>query len=102
MNRQTEKKQKSEILKKTTAMNLWLRAMIGAFLVYMACSVGMDLENTSGKDTWILGGAALLFVVAGAVIVCCSLYRLIKKDYYDPLMEDDSESEPVEEKEDKF
>lgn len=102
MNQQTEKKQKNEILKKTTAMNLWLRIMIGVFLVYMAYSIGVDLTNTSGKDTWIFAAATLLFAVSGIVIACCSSYRLIKKDYYDPLMDDDSEPESDEEKEDKF
>ena len=80
---------KNDILKKTTATNLYLRIMIGGFLVYLAYTLGIDLKNTTGNDTIIFGAATLVFSVAGIVIAGWSLYRLVKKDYYDPMMDDD-------------
>ena len=91
MENQTENKDKNEILKKTTAMNLWLRIFVGGFLVYLAVTLGMDLKNTTGNDTLVLGIAAVIFAVAGVVITAWSLYRLAKRDYYDPMLDDDSE-----------
>lgn len=85
MEQQTENK--NEILKKTTATNLWLRIFVGGFLVYLAYSIGIDLKNTSGNDTLILTAATALFVFAGVIIVGHSLYRLAKKDYYDPMFD---------------
>ena len=84
---------KNDILKKTTAMNLYLRIMIGGFLVYLAYTLGIDLKNTTGNDTIIFGAATILFSLAGVVIVGWSLYRLIKKDYYDPMMDGDLSDE---------
>ena len=72
-------------------MNLYLRIMIGGFLVYLAYTLGIDLKNTTGNDTVIFTVATILFALAGTVIVGWSLYRLVKKDYYDPMMDDDSE-----------
>ncbi len=80
---------KNDMLKKTTAMNLYLRIMVGGFLVYLAYTLGIDLGNTTGKDMLIFGGATILFALAGTVIVVWSIYRLIKKDYYDPIMDGD-------------
>lgn len=74
-------------------MNLWLRIMIGGFLVYQAYSIGIGLKNTTGNDTLILGAAVVLFALAGGVIVVWSVYRLIKRDYYDPILDDDSDDD---------
>lgn len=93
MEQQTKKEDKNNILKKTTAMNLCLRMMIGGFLVYLAYSIGIDLKNTSGNDTLILGTATVLFAVSGAVVAGWSLYRYIKRDYYDPMFDDDDGDE---------
>lgn len=76
---------KDDVLKKTTAMNLYLRIFVGGFIVYLAYSLGIDLKNTTGNDTIIFGAATILFSVAGIVIIGWSIYRLIKKDYYDPM-----------------
>lgn len=90
-----------DILKKTTAMNLYLRIFIGGFLIYLSYMLGADLGNITGNDKIIIGAAAVLFVVAGVIIVGWSVYRLVKKDYYDPLTEaaEEEESETEEEKE---
>ncbi len=92
---------KNDVLKKTTAMNLYLRIFIGGFLVYLAYTLGIDLKNTTGNDTIIFGAAALLFAVFGAVIVIWSAWRLIKKDYYDPMTDlardEETENLPAEE-----
>lgn len=91
-----------DIMKKTTAMNLYLRIFIGGFLVYLAYTLGMDLGNITGNDKIIIGAATVLFVMAGGIIVGWSVYRLVKKDYYDPMMDlVDEESEISKEKEEK-
>lgn len=84
---------KNDILKKTTAMNLYLRIMVGGFLVYLAYTLAIDLGNTSGNDTIIFGVAAGIFALAGAGVVIWSVYRLIKKDYYDPMTEPEPEEQ---------
>ena len=94
---------KNDILKKTTAMNLYLRIMIGGFLVYLAYTLGIDLKNTTGNDTIIFGAATILFALAGVIVAGWSLYRLIKKDYYDPMMagdlpEEDSQDDDLQNK----
>lgn len=83
-----------DIYKKTTAMHLYLRIMIGGFLVYLAYSLGIDLKNVAGSELMILGSATVLFSVAGVVIAGWSLYRLVKKDYYDPMTDGPGEEEP--------
>lgn len=82
---------KDDVLKKTTAMNLYLRIFVGGFLVYLAYTLAIDIGNASGNDLIIFGAAAVLFVVAGAGVVIWSIYRLIKKDYYDPMTDIASE-----------
>lgn len=89
-------------LKKTTAMNLYLRIFVGGFLLYLAYSLGVDFGSLTGNDKIIIGAATILFVVSGVVIVGWSVYRLVKKDYYDPMMDmEEEESESSEEKEEK-
>jgi hypothetical protein len=83
-----------DIYKKTTAMHLYLRIMIGGFLIYLAYSLGIDLKNVAGSELMILGSATVLFSVAGVVIAGWSLYRLVKKDYYDPMTDGPEEEEP--------
>lgn len=90
---------KDDILKKTTSTNLYLRIFVGGFLVYLAYTLGIDLKNTTGNDTIIFGAATILFAVAGAIIVGWSVYRLIKKDYYDPMTDGDFADEEESEKE---
>lgn len=84
-----------DILKKTTAMNLYFRIVVGGFLVYLAYTLGIDLKNTAGNDTIIFGAATVLFAIFGVGIAGWSFYRLIRKEYYDPMadMTDDEESE---------
>lgn len=90
----------NDVLKKTTAMNLYLRIFIGGFLVYLAYTLAVDLENLTGNDKIIIGAATVLFIIAGIIIVGWSFYRLVKKDYYDPMtdMIEENESEVAEEK----
>lgn len=90
---------KDDILKKTTSTNLYLRIFVGGFLIYLAYTLGIDLKNTTGNDTIIFGAATILFAVAGAIIVGWSVYRLIKKDYYDPMTDGDFADEEESEKE---
>lgn len=90
---------KDDILKKTTSTNLYLRIFVGGFLVYLAYTLGIDLKNTTGNDAIIFGAATILFAVAGAIIVGWSVYRLIKKDYYDPMTDGDFADEEESEKE---
>ena len=87
---------KNDILKKTTSTNLWLRIFVAAFLLYLAYTLGMELDGVSGKDVWILGGATALFALSGVVIIGWSLRRLIKKDYYDPMLDDVSDETSAE------
>lgn len=82
-----------DILKKTTAMNLYLRVFIGGFLLYLAYSLGVDLGSVTGNDKIVIGSAVVLFAVAGVIIVGWSAYRLVKKDYYDPLTDMDEKNE---------
>lgn len=81
-------------------MNLYLRIMIGGFLVYLAYTLGIDLKNTAGNDTVVLGAATILFAISGLVITGWSLYRLIKKDYYDPMTDGDFSGEDTTEETD--
>nr|MBQ8252029.1 hypothetical protein [Lachnospiraceae bacterium] len=100
MGKEPEKTDKNDILKKTTATNLWLRIFVGGFLVYLAYTIGIELGDASGKDIWILGGATVVFAVFGIAVTVWSLYRLIKKDYYDPLFDavaDEESDEGVDE-----
>jgi hypothetical protein len=89
-------------LKKTTAMNLYLRIFVGGFLLYLACSLGVDLGSLTGKDKVIITAATVLFVVSGVIIIGVSAYRLVKKDYYDPLLDmTEGDLEPSDENEEK-
>ena len=90
-----------DILKKTTTMNLYLRIFIGGFLMYLAYTLVPELEDMTGNDKIIIGAATVLFVVAGAMIVGWSVYRLVKKDYYDPLTDDAEVEEKIEISEEK-
>lgn len=91
-----------DILKKTTAMNLYLRIFIGGFLIYLSYTLGVDLGNITGNDKVIIGAATVLFAVAGVVIVGWSVYRLVKKDYFDPMTDvSEEDSEISEEKEEE-
>lgn len=92
-----------DILKKTTATNLYLRIFVGGFLVYLAYTLGVDLKNTTGNDTIIFAVATVLFTLSGVFLILWSGWRLVKKDYYDPMTElaEDEEvgdSESVDEK----
>ncbi len=82
---------KNNVLKKTTAMNLYLRIIVGGFLVYLAYTLAIDLGNTSGNDTIIFAVAAGVFTLAGIGVVIWSIYRLMKKDYYDPMTDMETE-----------
>ena len=89
-------------LKKTTLMNLYLRIFVGGFLIYLAYSLGIELGNLTGSDKTVIGAATILFAVSGILIVGWSVYRMVKKDYYDPMMDmAEEDSEPVDEKEEK-
>ncbi|MBQ8199913.1 MAG: hypothetical protein IJZ76_10900 [Lachnospiraceae bacterium] len=96
MENQSKKKDKNDILKKTTSTNLWLRIFVGGFLIYLAYTLGIDLDGVTGKDLWILGGATVLFGISGLVIVGWSLYRLVKRDYYDPILDAPDDEVPDE------
>lgn len=84
---------KNDIMKKTTAMNLYLRIFVGGFLLYLAYTLAIDLGNTSGNDTIIFAAAAVVFALAGIGVAVWSVYRLIKKDYYDPMTEMDNQEQ---------
>ena len=43
----------------------------------------------------IFGAATILFTIAGVIVAGWSLYRLIKKDYYDPMMDGDSQNDDL-------
>ena len=92
-----------DILKKTTATNLYLRIFVGGFLVYLAYTLGVDLKNATGNDTIIFAVATVLFTLSGVFLILWSGWRLVKKDYHDPMTElaEDEEvgdSESVDEK----
>ncbi len=86
-----------DILKKTTAMNLYLRIFIGGFLMYLAYTLGVELGSMTGNDKIIIGAAVILFAVAGVIIVGWSIFRLVKKDYYDPMTDMTEDSSDAEE-----
>ncbi len=86
-----------DILKKTTAMNLYLRIFIGGFLMYLAYTLGVELGSMTGNDKIIIGAAVILFAVAGVIIVGWSIFRLVKKDYYDPMTDTTEDSSDAEE-----
>lgn len=80
-----------EILKKTTATNLLLRLFIGGFLIYMAYEILTSLEGVSRTSLITLVGFSIFFIISGGVIVIHSLYKLIKRQYYDPMADDAGE-----------
>ena len=68
--------------------------------MYLAYTLGIDLKNTTGNDTTIFAVATVLFTLSGVFLILWSGWRLVKKDYYDPITElaedeevGDSESE---------
>ncbi len=91
MENQSEKKDKNAILTKTTATNLWMRIFVGGFLIYLAYTLGADLKTSAGNELIIFGLATALFGISGVAIMGWSFYRLVKKDYYDPMFDDDEE-----------
>ncbi len=92
MENHTEKNNTKEALKKTTAMNLWLRIFVGGFLVYLAYTLVADMGDVAGTDRVVFTIAGAVFAIAGAGIALWSGYRLVKKEYYDPLSEEDSQN----------
>ncbi len=68
-------------------MNLWLRLFVGGFIIYMLLDVFKGLGGQAAKDQIILGGLSLVICLASLVIMGNSAFRLIKKDYYDPIRE---------------
>ncbi len=76
--------------KGTTQMNLYLRIVVGGYLVYLAYDI-FKLQDTQVSDYWIMMLFVLLFTVIGATLVVVSLKGLIKKEYYDPNKDDDED-----------
>lgn len=74
-------------LKRTTQTNLWLRIFVGAFIIYMMADVVKGLSEVSQKDFVILATLSVLLIAGAVCIIVWSVYRLIKKDYYDPQRE---------------
>lgn len=66
-----------------TQMNLYLRIVVGGYLVYLAYDL-FKLQDVQAPDYWVMMLFVLLFVVIGAILVIFSLKGLIKKEYYDP------------------
>ena len=66
--------------------------------MYLAYTLGIDLKNTTGNDTIIFAVATVLFTLSGVFLILWSGWRLVKKDYYDPMTElaEDEEGEDSE------
>jgi len=76
-----------------TQMNLYLRIVVGGYLVYLAYDI-FKLRDTQAAEYWVMMLFVLLFTVAGAVFAAISIKSLIKKEYYDP-NNDSGESEQI-------
>lgn len=82
-----------------TQMNLYLRIVVGGYLVYLAYDI-FRLRDTQAPEFWIMMLFVLLFTLTGGGLAVVSLIRLIKKDYYDPNNESyDSENTDTDQKE---
>lgn len=66
-----------------TQMNLYLRIVVGGYLVYLAYDI-FKLRDTQAAEYWVMMLFVLLFTVAGAGFAAVSIKGLIKKEYYDP------------------
>lgn len=95
---QTDKEEKKQALKKTTQTNLWLRIFVGAFIIYMMADVIKGLGDVSKTNFMILLSFSVILIGASVFIIVWSVYKLIKKEYYDP-MRDASEDMKAEKEE---
>lgn len=102
---QTDMENKNRALKKTTQTNLWLRIFVGAFIIYMMADVIKGLGDVSQTNFVILLLFSVLLIAASVFIIVWSAYKLIKKDYYDPIRDgtdgDNSAEEDIIDKEEK-
>lgn len=91
----TEKDSKKKALKRTTQTNLWLRIFVGGFIIYMMTDVVKGLGDVSKQDFIILLSLSVLLILASVCIIIWSIYKLVKKEYYDPLKDDSDETELI-------
>lgn len=81
-----EKQERENPTHKPTQSQLFIKVIVGGYLVYLAWGIYKDgaLVNHTGWQLALMIGAMALFAVFGAVYCVMALRALAQKDYYDP------------------
>ena len=84
---------------KVTRLNLYIRIIVGAYLLYLV----YDIFSDKPEFTPVLIAGMILLFLAGSAVVIWSVVLLIKKDYYDPNeINDDKEPETADEQKEEI
>lgn len=80
-----EESEKKNPARKPTQAQLFLKVIVGGYLVYLAWQLykGGALQSTGWEFAAMLG-AIILFTVFGIWFAVISIKALLAKDYYDP------------------
>lgn len=70
-------------MKKVTLNLLYMRILVGCFLLYLAYSLVSDLSSGSTRDKIIWFVAAVIFTAVGVGGILFSIKRIVKKEYED-------------------
>lgn len=73
-------------MNKVNKVTLLLRALVSAYILYLAYGLIKDYETASNQTLALV--AIIVFVAGGGLIFAISAYKLIKKDYDDGSEED--------------
>lgn len=75
-------------VKLTTKTNHIIRAMLGAYLLYLAYSLIESIQTHVGTEQIVYIGFTLLFFICGGLLLGVSLWSLKKGKYDIPINEE--------------
>jgi len=67
----------------TTKMNLYLRILVAAYIVYLAYGIFPGIQEAVGNEKILMIVAFVFLVFAGITIIVFAVKGLIKKEYYE-------------------
>ena len=77
----------------TTKMNLYLRILVAAYIVYLAYGILPGIQEAVGNEKVLMIIALIFLVFAGVTIIVFAVKGLIKKEYYEAYEIDELEEE---------
>jgi hypothetical protein len=78
--------------KQTTQLNLLIRCVVAAYLIYLAHSIISDLETA--PNVRLMVAFAIAFTFAGVLIIAFTIKAYVNKEYKDFRDTGDDTSEP--------